>query len=101
MAGTGVKRRSLMEWGEIIAEQRASGVSQKAWCEANGINYHTFLDRARQVRQRPQWVQACQAPAEAEAETIQVEISGCTVTVSHHTDPELLSKVCLMLKTLC
>jgi hypothetical protein len=46
------RKRSESEWLEIIAEQAGSGLTQKAWCGTNGINYYTFLDRAQRLRDK-------------------------------------------------
>jgi len=47
MAG---KNRTNEEWLEIVKMQRASGDSAKAWCAANDISYHTFVDRVARLR---------------------------------------------------
>ena len=36
------KRRSRIEWQELIDEQAASGLSQKAFCSQPGISVATF-----------------------------------------------------------
>ena len=34
----------------LMAEQKASGQTQEAWCAANGVNIFTFQDRASRLR---------------------------------------------------
>ena len=70
----GRKERSETEWREIIAEQRKSGLSQCAWCEANGIKYATFIKRVLVLRKKDRKTlsgeanaaAACEAPLRAD-----------------------------------
>ena len=43
-------KRTNEEWRRLLAGQQASGQKQTEWCEANGIDLHTFWDRARRIK---------------------------------------------------
>jgi len=43
-------RKTNDEWRELVAVQRESGLSQRAWCVSNGINMYTFRDRVSKLR---------------------------------------------------
>lgn len=40
----------LHQWAQDMAEQKASGLSQKKWCKMKGIGTTTFEYRCRRVR---------------------------------------------------
>jgi len=104
----GQKKRTLTEWVTIIGQQKASGLTQEAWCEANGINYHTFLDRSRRMRRlqeqesRPvHWVEARELMQPENAEMIHIEIGSFRVMVSDSFRETALFRVCKSLMSLC
>ena len=43
-------KRTNDEWRALLAEQRASGQAQAAWCAANGVNLYTLRDRASRLK---------------------------------------------------
>ena len=43
-------RMRLQEWAEDYAEWKASGLTQKEWCQIRRIPLHTFEYRCRRVR---------------------------------------------------
>jgi hypothetical protein len=45
-------RRTESEWQALIAEQRASGETQVAWCLAHGVNLYTLRDRASRLKKQ-------------------------------------------------
>jgi len=45
-----IKKRSITEWRDIIAQWEASGQTQEEFCLARGINLYTMRDRARRLR---------------------------------------------------
>ena len=47
------KRRSKIEWRQLIDEQAASGLSQKAFCDQRGIPLATFGYWKRKLRAEP------------------------------------------------
>jgi hypothetical protein len=42
-------RRTRAEWVQIIATQKASGLTQGQWCLQNGINANTFRAMRRKI----------------------------------------------------
>ena len=48
------------EWLGLIRECRSSGLSDKAWCEANNIASSTFYNAVTRLRKK-----ACEIPASA------------------------------------
>jgi len=36
-------KRTLDEWAVIISDMRASGMTQKEWCERHGINFSSLI----------------------------------------------------------
>ena len=46
-----VRKRSNAEWRVLVEECETSGKTQEEWCLANGINYYTYKDRARRLRE--------------------------------------------------
>lgn len=50
-----MKRKALhsaKEWMQLITECRQSGLSDKDWCAANGINISTFYNAVTQLRRK-------------------------------------------------
>lgn len=50
-------RRSLDDWMELVTECRQSGLTDVAWCEAQGISPSCFYNAVSRLRKR-----ACQIP---------------------------------------
>lgn len=44
------EQMKLHKWAQDMAEQKASGLSQKKWCEMKGIGTTTYEYRCRRVR---------------------------------------------------
>jgi len=102
------KKRTPAEWETIMSAQRASGQSQKAWCEANGVSYHTFLDRTwrmrRQEEKKPklqQWVGVQEASKVQTTDAIRIEMGSFCVLVSEEFNESALLRVCKTLLHLC
>lgn len=51
------KKQSTDEWMTIITEARQSGLSDKDWCQKNGISVHTFYNAVKRLRKK-----ACELP---------------------------------------
>ena len=51
------KPRPLDEWKEIVMTARASGLSDKAWCDEHDININSFYSSIKRLRKN-----ACQIP---------------------------------------
>ena len=94
-------KRNSEEWSEMIARQKASGESAKVWCAANGINYHTFVDRASRMRKdnASAWVKVQELPP-IEKE-IQVKVGIFTISVTEGFSETGLVHVCKALMSLC
>lgn len=45
------KEMRLHQWAQDMAEQKASGLSQKQWCKMKGIGSTTYEYRCRRVRE--------------------------------------------------
>ena len=57
MSDKRVPRRSLDDWMELVTECRQSGLTDAAWCEAQGISPSCFYNAVSRLRKR-----ACQIP---------------------------------------
>ena len=57
MSDKRVPRRSLDDWMELVTECRQSGLTDVAWCEAQGISPSCFYNAVSRLRKR-----ACQIP---------------------------------------
>ena len=104
----------LSQWTQIIQEQRCSGLNIKEFCQEKGMSRHAYFYWRRKLRQA-----ACEelsksggppniAPSgwmqldlgQQTKTTLDIEVGGCRVTVDETTDPELLKKVCRILRVL-
>jgi putative transposase len=122
-------QRKLRIWMDRISDRIRSGLTVKAWCTKNGINYrvyHYWLKRVREyaeqfmpeatsksevsVSGRQQESEPPQGCVLAEAKemkqatvnpSITIEIGGCRVMVRPETDEGLMLKVCQALITIC
>jgi hypothetical protein len=57
-------RRTNEEWRVLLAEQRASGQTQKEWCLSKGISLYTLRDRASRIKRIDREKAACQSGSE-------------------------------------
>ena len=97
----GQQKRSKLKRETLIAAQQERGQSQNPWCEANGVNYHTFPDRARRLRRREKPTQWAEAQAAADTGAIQVEVGTFRVIVPGNFNEASLLRVCKVLASLC
>jgi putative transposase len=104
----------LLHWMKVIQEQQNSGQSIKEFCESTGISRNAFFYWQRKLRKAacaelaklekpvnyiPEgWIQLGQD--QKVKSTLDIEVGGCRVTVDESTDPELLKKVCRVLRVL-
>lgn len=104
----------LSKWAQVIQARLDSGQSIKDFCLASGISRNAYFYWQKRLRkaactaleklEEPRnlvpngWVQLAQ-PQQMKA-TLDIEISGCRVNVEVDTDPELLKKVCRVLRSL-
>lgn len=123
------KKLTKTEWQETVKEQRCSGLSQKAWCGKNGINYYTFLKQAGRFKQNGNglenneaavkgqralregkpatgWIElgtACKSkPENGEVEEkIQIEVGVFRIVLPQNFNETPLKRVCKALAELC
>ena len=104
----------LSQWARVIQEQQSSGQNIKDFCETNGIRPGRYFYWQRKLRKAacegllkleepanitPEgWVQL--EPKQLTKTTLCIEVGGCRIMVDESTDPELLKKVCRILRVL-
>ncbi len=103
----------LSEWLQVMKEHKVSGMTVNNFCNSRGIRRHSFYYWQRKLREAASseiserteadlaapsgWLQLKQ---ENDSEdTIEVTINGFSINVSIDTNPELLKKVCSILRT--
>ncbi len=92
------------QWMEIIRDCRASGLSNKAYCQEKGISEKTFYYWLRKLRTAaaegfsPQIVEL-KTPARAE-ETVYIRYRGAELTLPGDTDVETIAAVLRALQQL-
>ena len=104
----------MNQWIEIIRQRQESGQKVNKFCEERGLSRHAYFYWQRKLREvalkelpglpgpptdiPAGWVQLTN---EVEiGERVTVEVKGCQIHVAMNTDPELLKKVCLILRAL-
>ncbi len=104
----------LSQWMKVIQERQNSGQNIKEFCESTGISRHAYYYWQRKLRKvacsqlaKPEesagtipsrWVQlATFSPMNS---SLKIEVGGCHISVNNETDPELLKKVCRILRAL-
>ncbi|AUS95635.1 transposase [Clostridium thermosuccinogenes] len=106
----------LSQWAQVIQARLDSGQSVKDFCLANGISRNSYFYWQKKLREaackelskteEPRnivpsgWMQLTPKQAQHTKESLNIEINGCHITVNDDTDPELLKKVCRVLRTL-
>ena len=99
---------------EIIRGRRDSGLCVEEYCRINGISRHAYYYWQRKLRKGAcagfegqdnkgasvpvGWMQL--SPPRQERQAITIEINDCRVNVEADTSPELLKKVCSILREL-
>jgi len=119
-------KRTNEEWRVLLAEQRASGQTQAAWCTANGVNLYTLRDRASRLRRldnklvlnpeqteigqsetsQPKpvstiWAEITPERCLEETSGISIGHGGFTVTIKARFDAELLTAVLRAVRASC
>jgi putative transposase len=109
----------LQHWTEKISQCRNSGMTVKAFCESQNINIKSYYYWQRQVRDAAStelmkaqscksenglvpngWAQLSKPELVTAESALTIDVSGCRVTANEKTDPELLAKVCRILRSL-
>ena len=104
----------LSEWMQVLKDQKSSGMTVNDFCLSRGIKRHSFYYWQRKLRetavselQKNAAVVGNQIPAgwlqltqEVDTEaTIEVMVNGFSINVGADTNPELLKKVCTILRS--
>jgi len=104
----------LSEWMQVLKDQKASGMTVNNFCLSRGIKRHSFYYWQRKLRETAVtelqknvevagnhipagWLQLKQE-TDTEA-TIEVMVNGFSINVGADTNPELLKKVCTILRS--
>lgn len=106
----------LSRWAKVLQARRDSGQSIKDFCQTSGISRNAYFYWQKKLRNLAcaeltktenhkdlvpsGWVQLNEGQPQHVNESLDIEIKGCHVTVDKQTEPELLKKVCLILRTL-
>jgi len=106
----------LSKWAQVIRARLDSGQSIKDFCLDAGISRNSYFywqKRLRNVACRELekheepgtlvpngWLQLTTQQSQQMIAKLDIEISGCRVTALADTDPELLKKVCRVLRSL-
>lgn len=108
----------LSHWAQIMQERTGSGLSIRAFCKQNGISNNTYFYWQRKLRTAactelataqsvsekslvPNGWTVCTEEPTPEKKALTIEVGGCRIFVEPGVDPELLSKVCRTLRSLC
>lgn len=98
--------RPESEWREIVAKMQASGLTQSAWCRANGINLQSlnhwvckFRDEQNDAKHPISPAKFLEAgtinpkPHTPTPSTISITFGSFTVSTTGSIDPEALTAV--------
>ncbi|MDD3168909.1 MAG: IS66 family insertion sequence element accessory protein TnpB [Eubacteriales bacterium] len=110
------KEYRLTQWVQVMQERRNCGQSVKEFCQRSGISRNAYFYWQKKLREaactelakteEPRsivpdgWMQLTSGQVQQALESLEIEVSGCRITVTAGTDHELLKKVCLTLRTL-
>lgn len=102
----GRERRSAAEWGEIVKEQRRSGVSVAKFATAHGLNRHTLQWWRSHLRGRaggrggkPAFIEIAAAPAIASATGAVEAMLPSGVIVRGHDGDQVARLVTALLRS--
>ena len=107
------------EWKSIISECRASGMTVKAWCKANGIVEQTYYKNLKKLREEmienlpaPITTDTCEKPAVFKKLEVQspipdtkaaviIRLGNATIEVNEGTSQQTVQAVLLALQNVC
>lgn len=107
------------EWKSIISECRASGMTVKAWCKANGIVEQTYYKNLKKLREEmienlpaPITTDTCEKPAvfkklEVQSPipdtkaTVIIRLGNATIEVNEGASQQTVQAVLLALQNVC
>ena len=100
----------------MVQARQESGQNIRDFCKASGINENAYFYWQRKLRKLAcveltkteelktivsgGWMQLAPIKAQQTEATLDIEISGCHITVDANTDFSLLKEVCIMLRSL-
>lgn len=106
----------MSQWAQVIQARLDSGKSIKDFCLTAGISRNAYFYWQKRLRDAAcaelsksedsrnlvpnGWVQLAPSQPQQMKATLDIEISGCRVTADADTDPELLIRVCRVLRSL-
>jgi len=106
----------MSQWAQLIQARLDSGQSINAFCQSAGINRHAYFYWQKRLRKAActevekqeetkgivpsGWMQFMPPQPQQMRATLDIEINGCHINVNSDTDPVLLKKVCLVLRSL-
>ena len=100
---TEIKTRvSLQEWQQRILDCQNSGMSVKAWCQANGISTGSYYFHLRKIREsvlEENQIIPLEPSKPVSSTGIRIESAGITITLPETVTPEQLAAVLSALKS--
>ena len=93
---------SLQEWQQRILDCQSSGMSIKAWCQANGISTGAYYFHLRKIREsvlEENQIVSLAPPQPVSSSGIRIESGGITITLPETVSPEQLAAVLSALKS--
>ena len=93
---------SLQEWQQRILDCQSSGMSVKAWCQANGISTGSYYFHLRKIREsvlEENQIIPLEPPKPVSSSGIRIESAGITITLPENAAPEQLAAVLAALKS--
>ena len=91
-------RSKINYWSEQIRLQKESGLSQRKWCEENGIKYHTFKDWGTKIKKadeksESQFIELKPAEPAIQAENIEIKIGKISLKVTTESFPFVIKEL--------
>jgi hypothetical protein len=84
-------------WSERIAAQAASGLSGRAWCAREDVNYWSFMQWRRRLGGEASGERPLRLvrvwPAETDASAVRIRIGAALIEVGAGFDPGVLRRV--------
>ena len=104
----------MSKWAQVIRDKQECSQTIKEFCETRGISEHAYYYWLRKLRDAAYtrlsnsdepandasqgWLQI--SPAHEIKDSLKIEVGGCHISVNTATDPELLKRVCRILRVL-
>ena len=98
------------QWIDRVAEFKASGLSQTAWCKTKNINLRTFShwvtkskNNTQQKGKQSNWIalKSSELEQKPKSSSITVKIGQAALEINSDFDPQLLSNILKVLNALC